>query len=159
MLCLKEVFLEEKSVVMSIYMTLDGIIICTIIVLQIKTIWTSNAVHNETTLTSSQKLSKRITKLSMRIMLLLCFFFTPHLIMYILRAAIQSGLNVYEKSILEFMCFLSLLLVYANSLANAILFLMTNVKARRIMTYFGRRQNRSLKRIKTTTSRVITEKD
>ena len=153
-------FLGEKFVVLSIYMTLDGIIICTIIVLQIKTIWTSNAVHNESTLTASQKLSKRVTKLSMRIMLLLCFFFTPHLIMFILRVAIQSGLNAYEKSILEFMCFLSLLLVYANSLANAILFLMTNVKARRFMANFGRRQNRSLKRIKTTTSRVTTtEKD
>ena len=59
-------------------------------------------MHNESTLTASQKLSKRVTKLSMRIMLLLCFFFTPHLIMFILRVAIQSGLNAYEKSILEF---------------------------------------------------------
>ena len=123
----------QKYAVYTIYIALDGIILGTIIILQIKTISTSNALHDESIATASEKISKRVTKLSMRIMLLLCLFLTPHLVMSVLREIIQDQLNVDDRSILEFISFISLVLVYVNSSANAILFLMTNMKARRFM--------------------------
>ena len=104
-----------------------------IIILQIKTISTSNALHHESIATASEKISQRVTKLSMQIMLLLCLFLTPHLVLSVLRELIQDQLNVDDRSILEFISFISLVLVYVNPSANAILFLMTNMKARRCM--------------------------
>ena len=120
----------------AIYIAVDGIILATIIILQIKTISTSNALHDESIVTASEKISKRVAKLSMRIMLLLCFFIIPHIVMPVLGEMIQDQLNVDDKSILEFISFISLVLVYVNPSANAILFLMTNVKRRRFVANF-----------------------
>ena len=72
--------LGKEQFVMPFYITVDVIVIGTITILQILTIRTSNAMHNESTIVTSGRINKRITKLSMRIMLLLCFFITPHLI-------------------------------------------------------------------------------
>ena len=75
-----------------------------IITLQIKTISTSNALHHESI---SEKISQRVTKLSMQIMLLLCLFLTPHLVLSVLRELIQDQLNVDDRSILELISFIS----------------------------------------------------
>ena len=69
-------------------------------------------------------------------MLLLCFLMNPHLIVFAVRETIRYRLNIYEKGILEFFSFMSIILTYANSFANAVLFLLTNVKARRILQNF-----------------------
>ena len=74
----------------------------------------------------------KTTKLSMRIMLLLCFLMIPHLIVFAVRETIRYQLNIYEKGILEFFTFMSIILTYANSFANPVLLLMTDVKARKI---------------------------
>ena len=74
----------------------------------------------------------------MRIMLLLCFFITPHQIIYVVRDIIQDQLNDSGKSVVEFIAVLSATLFYANSTANAIVFLATNVKAKRFLQNFDR---------------------
>ena len=77
----------------------------------------------------------------MRIMLLLCFFITPHQIIYIVRDITQNQLNDSRKSVVEFIAVISTPLFYANSSANAILVLTTNVKAKR----FFQNSDRQLK--------------
>ena len=71
-------------------------------------------------------------------MLLLCFFMTPHLIVFDIREPIRYELNIYKKRILEFFSFTSIILTYPNPFANAVLFLMTNMKAKRVLRNFRR---------------------
>ena len=68
--------LEESKIVLSFYITIGGIMIATVAFLQINTIRTSNSLHNESTVSTAELINKKITKLSMRIMLLYGFF--PH---------------------------------------------------------------------------------
>ena len=111
----------------------DVIIFSAIIFLQILTIRSSNALHNESTVVASSSTNKKIAKFSMRIMLLLCFFITPHQIIYVIRGIIQDQLNDSGKAVVELIAVISATLFYANSSANAILFLMTNVRAKRFL--------------------------
>ena len=125
--------LGKKQFVMPFYITVDVIVMGTIILLQVLTIRTSNALYNESTLVTSGRINKKITKLSMRIMLLLCIFITPHLIIYAAREVIPYRLYYFKKSTVEFVSMISLVWAYANSFSNAVLFLMTNVKAKRLL--------------------------
>ena len=125
--------LGKEQFVMPFYITVDAIVIGTIILLQILTIQTSNAVHKESTIVTSERINKKITKLSIRIMLLLCFFITPHLIIYTAREVIPYQLIYFRKSTVEFVSMISLVWAYMNSFCNAVLFLMTNVKAKRFL--------------------------
>ena len=104
-----------------------------ITLLQIKTIRTTNSLDNESTAVAPEIINKKITKKSMEIMLLLCFLITPHLIVFDVCSTIQYRLSIYEKGIAEFFSFMSIILIYWNSFANAVLFLMTNVKARTVL--------------------------
>ena len=74
----------------------------------------------------------------MRIMLLFCGFITPHLLIYVLREIIQDKLNEHEKSWVDFFSVISWIVLYTNSFANAVLFLMTNMKAKRFFRNFVR---------------------
>ena len=74
--------LEKRKTVLSFYITIDGSIIGTVAFLQINTIRKTNALHNESTVSTSKRINKKITKLSMRIMLLYSFFSSPHVIVY-----------------------------------------------------------------------------
>ena len=74
-------------------------------------------------------------------MLLLCFFITPHQIIYIVRDITQNQLNDSRKSVVEFIAVISTPLFYANSSANAILVLTTNVKAKRFFQTLTDNQN------------------
>ena len=94
--------LEKRKTVLSFYITIDGIIIGTVAFLQINTIRKTNALHNESTVSTSKRINKKITKLSMRIMLLYSFFSSPHVIVYFVRYRIESRLCDYERSVLEF---------------------------------------------------------
>ena len=125
--------LGKKQFVIPFYITVDVIVMGTIILLQVLTIRTSNALYNESTLVTSGRINKKITKLSMRIMLLLCIFITPHLVIYAAREVIPHRLYYFKKSTVEFVSMISLVWAYANSFSNAVLFLMTNVKAKRFL--------------------------
>lgn len=116
-----------------IYYATDVLILSAIIFLQILTIRTSNAVRNVSPIVTSGRSNNKIRKLSMRIMLFLCIFIAPNKIMFVLHNIIQDELNDYGKSIFEFIMYLSELFVFANSFANAALFLVTNVKAEKLL--------------------------
>ena len=62
------------SIITLIYIAMDSIVLLIIIFLQVQTIRTSNAIHNESSITASERINKKITKLSLRIMFLFCFF-------------------------------------------------------------------------------------
>ena len=72
---------EKEHNVVPVYYTIDGSIISGIVFLQILTMRTSNAVCNESRINTSRNTDKKITKLSMQVMLLFCCFTSPQLIM------------------------------------------------------------------------------
>ena len=95
--------LELERFVVPVYVAMDVAVLGMIIILQIKTIRTSRDVHNMSAVASSERINKKVTKLSMRIMLLLCFFFTPNaIIVNIIRNVIKHQLNRNEQTVLEF---------------------------------------------------------
>ena len=77
-------------ILIPIYLAIDGVIISGITFLLILTIRTSSAVWNELTNVDSANTNKNITKISLQIMLLSCYFHAPHLIMNFLREVIQE---------------------------------------------------------------------
>ena len=116
---------------------MDVVIVGMIIILQVKTILTSRDVHFMSTVATSEIINKKVTKLSIRIMSLLCFFFAPHtIILNIRRSIIKQQLNSYGKSVLEFIAGISVVFIFGNCFANATLFLITNVKAKRFLRDF-----------------------
>ena len=123
----------KKYITLPIYYTIDGLIIIGITLLQILTIRTSNAVCRESTIDASRKTNKTIARLSMQVMLLFCCLITPQLIMYILREFMQDKLNGYGKSLVDFFAGISVIVLYCNSFANAVLFLIKNTKAKRYL--------------------------
>ena len=76
--------LEESKIVLSFYVKIDGITIGMVAFLQINTIQTSNALHNESAVSISNRINKKMTKLSMQIILLYTFFASPHIIVYLI---------------------------------------------------------------------------
>ena len=128
----------REDTVMPFYVFVDSIVIGTITLLQLKTIQKSHSRLNQSIVVASCRIDKKISKLSIQIMVALCILVTSHLILYIVLEIIQERLNKYAKSIVEFSSFMSLMLIYANSFVNAVLFLITNVKARRLARNFGR---------------------
>ena len=131
--------LELDRFVVSVYFTMDIVAVVMVIILQVKTIRTSRDVHNMSTVATSEKINKKVTKLSMRIMSLLCFFFMSYtIIINIIRSIIKQQLNNNEKSVLEFIAGISLVFAFGNCFANATLFLIRNVKAKRLLRDFKR---------------------
>ena len=125
--------LQEYKISLSLYIAVDGIIVVLVAFLQINTIQTSNALHSEAAVSNSERINKKITKLSMRIMLLYSICTSPHLIMYLVRYGIENHLNDYERSVLEFALIFPMIFGLMHSLVDAILFLKTNVKAKRFL--------------------------
>ena len=80
--------LGREYIAMSIYIVIDGFVIGTITFFQIKTIKTSNALQNQSTIVISNRINKKISKLSMQMMILSCIFTSPHLVLYIVREII-----------------------------------------------------------------------
>ena len=117
---------------------ISAIILSTVTFLQVLVIRTSNTVHMESKIDLAHAANKIITKLSMRIMLVVLFCHAPLLIVHLISSKFQAQFNKKGKSILEFIACLSIIIIYANSLINAILFLTMNVKAKRFLRDFVR---------------------
>ena len=130
------ILLKKEPIFTRISLTMGFTVVSIVVFLQLLVIRTSNAVHGEFTFNVSKTANKKINKLSMRIMLLLVFFSSPYLIVMGIRGVSHSQLNKNVKAILEFIAALSVIFVYTNCIANAILFLTMNVKARRFLRKF-----------------------
>ena len=112
--------LGREYIASSFYIVVDGVVIGTVTFLQIKPIQISNTLNNQSTVASLRGINKNISKLSMQIMILLCIFTTPQIVVYIVREIIADQLSDYKRSIIEFFSFLSLIIASANSLANVV---------------------------------------
>ena len=106
--------LEKRKIVLSFYIAIDGIIVGTVAFLQIITIRRSNALQNESKVSTSKGINKKITKLSMRIILFYSFFTSPHVIVYFVRYRIKNRLSGYERFVLEFILLFSVILGFMN---------------------------------------------
>ena len=124
---------DQKLITETIYIAADSIILGMIIFLEILTVRTSNSIHKESQITTSERIDKKIAKLSLRIMFLLFFFLTPGPVLHILRSIIENKVKKLEKSVLEFFSVIGMIFIFGNSATNAVLFLMTNVKAKRFL--------------------------
>ena len=131
--------LKQEQLVTLIFIAVDSVIIIMLIFPQIQTIRSSNAVLSESTTNASKKINKKITKLSKRIMLLVCFLVGPQaIIIYISYSNITSQFSHYQKSIFEFATCISLVFICVNGFANALSFLMTDLKAKNFLRDFIR---------------------
>ena len=81
---------------------IDGVIVSGITFLQILATRTSSAVFDESRTVASENTKKKITKFNMQILLLLCCFSVPYLIIYVLREFIENELNNRKKFFVEF---------------------------------------------------------
>lgn len=75
-------FISGKSRIFTlVFIAMDCMIIGIILRLQIQTVRTSNAIHSESTGSTFEstlrRINKKISKLTIRIMILLCFFYAP----------------------------------------------------------------------------------
>lgn len=104
--------LRKHKFVVPIYFTIDGLILSAIMFLQILTIRTSNAVISESTTVASGRITRKVTKLSMQIMLLLCFLVLPHQIMSVLHDIFHENLSGSGNFILGFLLLVSYQLAF-----------------------------------------------
>ena len=128
--------LELDRFVVPVYFTMDLVVVGVTIILQVKTIRTSRDAHNMSTVATSERINKKVTKLSIKVMLLLCFFFSSHTTILKVRSSIKHQLNSNEKSVLEFVGSISITFAFGNCFDNATLFLVTNVEAKRFLRDF-----------------------
>ena len=131
--------LRIEQIYTRINFVIGAIIISIVAFLQLLVMRASNLVHMQSNIDAAQATNRKITKLSMRIMLLVLFFHAPLIIVNSIRNKFQDQLNKNGKSILEFIACVSLIITYTNSLVNAILFLIMNVKAKRFLRDFLRK--------------------
>ena len=97
----------KHYIVVPVYFTIDGLILIAVMFLQILTIRTSNAVISESTTVASGRITRKVTKLSMQIMLLLCLLVLPHQIMSVLHDIFHENLSGSGNFILGFLLLVS----------------------------------------------------
>ena len=95
-----DLLLRKVEVAKRIYIIIDSTLIALVILFQLQTIKTSKALHNESTISASERIDKKILKLSIRIIALLCFFFVMLLafIVNVLREILQKQLKGNQKT-------------------------------------------------------------
>lgn len=94
---------------------------------------TSNAMNNESQITITERIDKKITKLSLRIIFLLFFFLIPCHVLHILHSITENKVTKFENSGLEFVSVIGMIFIFGNSAANNVLFLTSNMKAKRVL--------------------------
>ena len=134
-----DALLRIDQIFTSINFVIGVIIISIVEFLQLLVMRASNLVHMQSKIDAVQATNKKVTKLSLRIMLLVIFFHASLIIVNSIRNKFQNQLNKNGKSILEFIACVSLIITYTNSLVNAISFLLMNVKSKRFLRDFLRK--------------------
>ena len=114
------------------YCLIDGITISMIMFLQIQAFRTSNAIKSVSSSSSASRGNKIVTKFCVNIALMLYFFSAPHaIVMTSLRFTILDEFVINKISTFEVIYSITIIFVYVDSFAKSLLFLMTNVKAKR----------------------------
>ena len=128
--------INKEQTVRSAGMAIDGSVVLFVLLLQVATMKIIRRINSQIMPDSShilQEANKKITKLCSRIMILLVLFITQFLIVSFIRNRIRHQLRTEQKSVLEFIFRLSMLFAYTNSLANALLFLTTNIRGKKFL--------------------------
>ena len=85
-----------------LYIAIEGTIAVMIVFLQIKTITISNKICGTSNISTAERTNEKITRLSLRTMILLCFFMVPQLLITnILKTKNQDQLSDNERSMLQ----------------------------------------------------------
>ena len=125
---------NETNIVRTVSLVIDASAFVFVVFLQLRTIREMNALSIASTrATVIQGTNRKVTKLCARIMLLFLVFTTPFLIINFIKNKRYSYLEKDVKSLMEFIYRLSMIFGYSNSFSNAVLFLTSNVKARRFL--------------------------
>ena len=124
---------DQKLITETIFIVVDSIILCMIFFLQVLIVQTSNAMNNESQITITERIDKKITKLSLRIIFLLLFFLIPCHVLHILHSITENKVTKFENSGLEFVSVIGMIFIFGNSAANNVLFLTSNMKAKRVL--------------------------
>lgn len=127
--------IQQEQTVRKIGMTFDGGTLVFVFLLQIASIKFIGRINSKEPepIQALQEAENKITKLCSRIMLLLLFFLMPFIIVSIVRSKIRDEINTQSRALLEYVYRFSLLFAYSNSIANALLFLSTNTRAKRFL--------------------------
>lgn len=127
--------IQQEQTVRKIGMTFDGGTLVFVFLLQIASIKFIGRINSKEPepIQALQEAENKITKLCSRIMLLLVFFLMPFIIVSIVRSKMRDELNTQSRALLEYVYRFSLLFAYSNSIANTLLFLSTNTRAKRFL--------------------------
>ena len=123
---------SEGLIAIIFYCLIDGITISMIMFLQIQAFRTSNAIKSVSSSSSASRGNKIVTKFCVNIALMLYFFSAPHaIVMTSLRFTILDEFVINKISTFEVIYSITIIFVYVDSFAKSLLFLMTNMKAKR----------------------------
>lgn len=150
--------IQQEQTVRKIGMTFDGGTLVFVFLLQIASIKFIGRINSKEPepIQALQEAENKITKLCSRIMLLLVFFLMPFIIVSIVRSKIRDELNTQSRALLEYVYRFSLLFAYSNSIANTLLFLSTNTRAKRfLIRKLGFEKNRTPNDIQIRENQVV----
>ena len=126
--------LHKKTIFSSIVLGIDIFLFICIVYLQIRTITTASSTQKKASNPEVlNEVNKKITRLCSRIMIAYIAFYLPYMIINCVRNKMHKVVSLKTKSLLDFLLMVSIIIVYFNSLVNALLFLSSNVKARRFL--------------------------
>ena len=150
--------IQQEQTVRKIGMTFDGGTLVFVFLLQIASIKFIGRINSKEPepIQALQEAENKITELCSRIMLLLVFFLMPFIIVSFVRSKIRDELNTQSRALLEYVYRFSLLFAYSNSIANALLFLSTNTRAKRfLIRKLGFEKNRTPNDIQIRENQVV----
>ena len=129
--------LMESEIVWGLAGFIDFSAMIIVISLQIKTVIAADAHRNSVeNLSVLEDTQKKIVKVAARIVLMFLIMELPYFNCLLLKAIVMNRLNEIDKGYLEFAFEISINLVCINSFGNAILFLLSNERAKRYLKQF-----------------------
>ena len=128
--------LHKEKIFSSVAVGMDIFLFIFVVCLQIRTIATTNSTtkgaKNPEIL---QDVNRKITKLCSRIMISCTVFYIPYMIVDGVRNKIRGVVSLKTKFLLDFLFMMSIIFVFLNSFVSAVIFLSSNVKARRFLKH------------------------
>ena len=129
-------FFQMKIIFSSTVLGIDIFLFLFVVCLQIRTITTTNSTTKRAKNPELlQDVNKKITKLCSRVLMSCIVFYLPYMIVNCVRNKIHGIVSLKTKFLQDFLLLVSIIIVFLNSLVNALLFLSSNVKARRFLKH------------------------